>query len=186
MKDRIEKMLDRMVPPGLDWVAELKWLAGGLILCTVLSAILFISRCAAAVAALYEEVYRDGERVSELVEGRMMAPFSTVMQGAMAGFVFLWLVILALSVYHYLYYYQESKSIYLMRRLPGWFEIHRRSFALPAASIAASLLVVILLIPVYFGLYCLLTPGGHMEPGQWSEFWRSGAYLFGIWTGGGL
>lgn len=176
------KKLDRMVPPGLDWEAELKWLAGGLVLCAIVNLIIFLVKCSQAQDQLYD--YAMGERV--LRPDRVMAPFAELMQGTMVTFSFLTVIILILTVYHYLYYYQGSKSIYLMKRLPRRFEIHRRSFSLPLVSILVCLITVLLLIAIDYGFYYLITPKACLEPGQWSRFWESGVFLYRIWTGGGL
>ena len=73
-----------------------------------------------------------------------------------------------------------------MRRLPERTELHRRSLALPLAGIGICLITVFFLLLIYFGIYCLAAPEGHVMPDQWGWFWRTGAYLDRIWIGGGL
>lgn len=183
IKKKIGARLDRMVPPGFDWAAELKWLRIGLILCIALSVFLFFARYWNGVAQLYETDWASGEKV--LRANARLDSFSQVMSGTMVGFSFLTLVILLLTVYHYLYYYRDSKSIYVMKRLPKRFELHRRSISLPLASIAVCLCTVLLLIIIYYGLYHLMAPRGcEIWPGQWDSFWQMG--FRHIWEGDGI
>lgn len=117
-------------------------------------------------------------------EGDTLPSFSWVMEGVMAPFVYLMIILLLLSVLHYLYYYHESKSIYVMKRLPNRMEIHRRSFALPLTMLVVCLVTVLLLTVIYFGIYHLFVPDRCVEPGQWERFFREG--IFSMWRGDGL
>lgn len=177
--------LDRMVPPGFAWGTELKWLGTGLGLCVALNAILFFGRYWNDVEQMYVTDWSGGETKRVLRAGANLSSFSSVMRGTMVGFSLLMLVILLLTVYHYLYYYRDSKSIYVMKRLPNRFELHRRSLSLPLVSVGVCLLAVFLLIVIEFGLYYLMAPAGcEISPNQWASFWRMGIRL--VWEADGI
>ena len=74
------------------------------------------------------------------------------------GFLVFYLVMLGLIVYHYLYYYQGSKSIYLMRRLPDRWEMHRRNVTLPLVGIVLGVLTEMIVLLLYYGIYVMYTP----------------------------
>ena len=94
-------------------------------------------------------------------DGAVMQDFWKLMRedmDSLDGFLVFYLVMLGLIVYHYLYYYQGSKSIYLMRRLPNRWEMHRRNMALPFMAIVLGFLAEILVVLLYYGIYMTCTP----------------------------
>ena len=58
----------------------------------------------------------------------------------------------------YDYHKKSTKSIYLMRRLPDKWELHRRCWGRPVIHCILSLLAVAAMTLVYFLLYLTLTP----------------------------
>ena len=123
------------------------------------------------------------EYITAIEEGEIMSSFSWVMNGVMTPFAYLMTIILLLTIFHYLYYYHGSKSIYLMKRLPKRSELHRRSLMLPLTLVAACVVIVLLLTVVYYGWYFLWVPDRCIMPGQLSNFLREG--IFTMWRGGG-
>ena len=67
-------------------------------------------------------------------------------------------------VFHYLYHYQGSRSIYLMRRLPDRWELLRRCIALPLCGALAALLTGLLITLLWAGIYLLATPRELLSP----------------------
>ena len=94
-------------------------------------------------------------------EGVMMQDFWQLLHvdfDSLDGFLLFYMVMLGLMVYHYLYYYQDSKSIYLMRRLPDRWEMHRRNVVLPLAAIVIGFLTEMVVLLLYYGIYVICTP----------------------------
>ena len=81
-------------------------------------------------------------------------------------------LVLGFIVYHYLYYRQGSKSIYLMKRLPSKHELHKRAIALPMLAILGCLVAALIVMLLYFAIYMLATPKQCLLPNQWQKLWR--------------
>ncbi|MBR3769648.1 MAG: hypothetical protein IKL06_03855 [Lachnospiraceae bacterium] len=94
-------------------------------------------------------------------DGAMMQDFWNLVHedmDSLDGFLVFYLVMIGLMVYHYLYYYQGSKSIYLMQRLPDRWEIHRRNVTLPLVAIVLGVLTEIVVLLLYYAIYMMCTP----------------------------
>ena len=68
-------------------------------------------------------------------------------------------------------YFQDSKSIYTMRRLPSVWELHRRCLTLPVCGMVIGLGTAFVLILLYYNVYIGLTPEICLTPGQWQKIW---------------
>lgn len=179
-------VVSRIVPPGMNWESEVQWIRWGLICAVVFGMMVFLIRCTNAVSGLYEYrwvVTGDGNQYQStglvLKEGALMPPVSSILAGTRVGFALVGLILVILTVYHYRYYTQGSKSIYVMKRLPSRWELHRRSLTLPSIAIGIGLILMVVVAVMQFGLYLLMTPKGCLPEGQWSDLW--------MWMiGGGL
>jgi amino acid transporter len=100
-----------------------------------------------------------------------MTDFYAILGGALYGFLILALCMPALILYHYAYHYQGSKNIYLMRRLPNRWELHKRCVTLPLLAALICLLSVLVLLCIYLGIYMTATPRECLTPGQWQKIW---------------
>ena len=80
-------------------------------------------------------------------------PFDRHLRRALIPFALLagWMV--ALALVHLLSHYQESRSIYLMRRLPDRWELWRRCLTLPLTGLTIVLILTLGLSVLYFWLY---------------------------------
>ena len=107
-----------------------------------------------ALSQLYTTRY--GVRV--LRTSVMMAPVSELLHHRFAGLWGYALCCLGLAAAHYASFYRESKSIYVMKRLPRARELHIRALTLPVAALAAGILLVALLLGVYLLVYFCATP----------------------------
>ena len=101
-----------------------------------------------------------------------MIDFVTVLGDSMQGFFLYCFLMLAIVVWHYLYYHYETKSIYLMKRLPNRVEIHKRAWTLPMLGVAATLLAAFVMLVLYFEIYMIATPKQCITPEQWLKIWR--------------
>lgn len=146
--------LTRYAPAGFPLKQELNlflWGLGG----SLLYSTGFLFRYADAREALYE-MTNTGEKV--LIENAAMPGITILIRNAFAGFFILSLLALGAAIYHYLFHYHESKSIYLMKRLPNRWELYKRCFALPCLEILLSLLTALTLFLLYYGIYLCFTP----------------------------
>ena len=94
-------------------------------------------------------------------DGALMQDFWNLVHedmDSLDGFLVFYLVMIGLMVYYYLYYYQGSKSIYLMQRLPDRWEIHRRNVTLPLVAIVLGILTEIVVLLLYYAIYMMCTP----------------------------
>lgn len=144
-----------LFPPGYEWRGECVRVAVlyGL---AFLNSLFFFRTLREEYNGLFYYDGSSGERI--LRPGAKMMPYGEVLGWSLIGFVLLMVFALTIMVMHYLYYYQGSRSILLVRRLP------RRSFlwitcvAGPALFIAVSALTYGFLYLLYYGIYILVTP----------------------------
>ncbi len=156
----------RHLPPGIDWRRERKWLLWGGVAASGYSLGFLIAyrRC---YAQLF--LWDGGKKL--LDTSAVMPDFAQVLDGSLAGFLILALCMVALAAYHYAYHYQDGKSIYLMKRLPDGWELHRRCLTLPLLGAIASVCAALLLLLLYFAVYLVFTPKACLPPQQWQNLW---------------
>lgn len=159
--------LSRHAPLGVNVSSEWHGYVAGLVVAVCYSMI-FLIRYFNARANLYEWTLK-GE---QLIEGAIMPDFAELMDGMLLVFAAIALTMAGLAVYHYIYHYQDTKSIYVMRRLPSRWELHRRCLTLPVVGLLLCGAAVMLLILLYFWIYMGCTPEECLVPGQWGRFWR--------------
>ncbi len=159
--------LKRHVPPGFPVRRELTWIGVGLG-ASLLYSFRFLLTFFDSRSDLYETV--DKARV--LIAGAVMPDFADVLGSSLLGFVLVALCMPALILYHYAYHYQGGRSIYLMRRLPNRWELHRRCFTVPLLAAGASLLLWFVFLLLYYGIYMAGTPDACLAPGQWRKLWE--------------
>mgnify|MGYP000928879343 FL=1 len=159
--------LSRHVPPGFDLGYELRFFAAGMTLAASWS-LSFLYRFVSALWALYG--YRGTERY--LLPGAVMPDFHTLLGNALTGFLILAIWWIAAFVpAHYAHHVVGSKSIYLMRRLPNRWELHRRCWTLPLSVVLLCLIVAAILLLTYYGIYMAATPEECLTPHQWQKIW---------------
>ena len=161
MRRRWSDLVRSLTPPGYDASAELGWLAlGGMIA--------FIYSLCAFAGELGKQLRWLGRNPV----GWMMPYFAEILGGALWGFVILAVIALLLIPVHAGYWYQGSRSIYLMRRLPQKGELLRRTAGLPVLIAAAALAAALIALLMYFAIYCLATPDANQPDGQWAALMR--------------
>jgi len=166
MKTSFEDTLARHVPPGVDGKRELIWLAVGGALCLLYSLSFFI-----VYLDHYQALFVWDGTARILNTEAVMPDFIALLGNSLTGFLILALCLPALIFYHYAYHYRDSMSIYLMKRLPDRWELHRRCISLPFCGILACCGAAFILLLVYFGVYMLLTPSACLAPDQWQKIW---------------
>lgn len=148
--------IERYLPLGIDKEAEQTqyWLAivvGGLY-----SSISFLFWFTDGRQGLYE--WQSGK--ATLIENARMPSFSSLTDGCMLGFVLTVAVLIYQLINHYLYQYsnQGSKCIYLMKRIPNKWEMHKRSLTLPLIGMLNMFVIMGLLRAIYLAVYMFCTP----------------------------
>ena len=161
MRRRWSDLVRRLTPPGYDASVELGWLAlGGMIA--------FIYSLCAFAGELGKQLRWLGKNPGD----RMMPYFAEILGPSLWGFVILAVVALLLIPVHTGYWYQGSRRIYLMRRLPQKGELLRRTAGLPVLIAAAALAAALIALLMYFAIYCLATPDASQPDGQWAALMR--------------
>ena len=159
--------LSRYAPLGINVRSEWQGYVAGLAVAVVYSMI-YLLRYFNARENLYEWT-RKGR---ELIEGAVMPDFAELMDGTLLVFLAIALTMMGLAIYHYIYHRLDTKSYYVMRRLPSRWELHRRCLTLPVIGLlicgAAALIVTL----IYYWIYMGCTPEECLMPGQWGRFWR--------------
>ncbi len=158
--------LSRYAPPGLNLKPGRQVFITGAA-ASALGSLTFFARYFSARSTLYG--YDGAVRV--LLPDAVMPDFFPLLGNALYGFLILSLCMLGFIVYHYAYHRQGSRSIYLMRRLPNRFELHRRCLTLPLLAALLSLLFALLLILLCYAIYMLATPRECLTPHQWQRIW---------------
>lgn len=161
--------LSRYAPLGMSLKTELGLFCGGMSY-SIIHSLFFFVRYMDARSDLYDW-HLDK---CQLIPNAVMPDFVTLLGSAFYGFGILSLCMLCFAVYHYFYHYQESKSVYLMRRLPDKKEWHRRCLTLPIGAIIICVLTAFLLLVIFFAVYMICTPQECLTPGQWQKLWQRG------------
>lgn len=156
-------------PLGIEYGREMMafWIGVGI---SVLYSTGFLWEYRNARSLLFEWDYSMGQSV--MIQGVRMEYFANLIFGRFAGFLVMTGAMLVLMVYHYFYHYMDTKSIYLMKRLPNKRELLRRCLFAPVLGIGICVLCAVLLWGIYFWIYMTATPVECIPSGQWQEIWR--------------
>ncbi len=159
--------LEKHAPAGINLQMEQGIFKAGMIFSFLFSLIFFLRYNSAY------SVIRDWRKSNRVLQpgSIIFEDFNVILGSSLIGFLLLALCMLALIVYHYIYHWQGSKSIYLMKRLPNRWELHRRCLTLPVLAALLCLLAAGALLLIYYGFYMVLTPEEVLTPGQWQKIW---------------
>lgn len=146
--------LNRFVPLGLDGYNEGKWILSGMIVAGLAAIVNFANQYTDALSRLYH--YSVG--IKKLIPGAQMEAFTRLVMGCDVGFSLLCVAMVLLGVYHYSYHSKGSKAIYLMRRLPRYWELHLRCLGLPVAGAVGAMSMLGLLTMLFYLVYRFCTP----------------------------
>lgn len=165
MREKLKNFIEHSIPPGAVTAFIPRYLIIGYI-GSVLCSFTFWHKYFDKYWKLF---IREGELT--VLSGEMMTSFDRLYDGSMLGFLFCAIGCAAFIIHYYSYYRQGSKSIYLMKRLPNRFEMHRRALVLPILMCIAFLIMAFITTLIYFGLYLLITPNECLLPNQWQNLW---------------
>lgn len=151
---RIWKEPERYFPPGYEYRKE-RYAAGLLYVLGLALNLQFLGRLYEASASLY---YMDSTKGRMLREGVVAASWLQVL-GACPGFwIPFYLFLAATIILHYAYYRRETKSIYLMRRLPKGDVLWKSCFQAPLMGLGLGTAGILLLYLIYCAVYFLAMP----------------------------
>lgn len=154
-------------PPGMDKKRE-RGCYIFLLLLAVARSCYFFDKLRWELAKLYIEY--GGYR--EYRHDVMMVDFYRLLNGNFLLFGAVILYCVGTMVFRFWYYYQGSKSIYLMRRLPDRSVLIRSCVETPLKRILLSLVVVAGLLLIFYLVYWIATPEQYLQPDQWQKLWR--------------
>ena len=159
----LERRLSPLLPPWAGWKTQAaQWAAVSAVVFLVCGS-LFGEHFLRALRELY---YFSSYKT--LIPGRTVPPFPRLFHPT------LWVVPVAAALAlldalkHYLGYFQGSRSIYLMRRLPQRWELARRCLVFPLAGLSASLTAYALTALFCLIWYWVQTPAGCLPPDIWA------------------
>ena len=166
LKEKWRVWLERYSPPGFPAGTEWGIYGAGMGL-AVLFSFGFFARYEYALKLVKNEdaLYTSCQNGMELLF------WKDVLGSAMLGFYFVSALAVAYIIRRYLFYFQESKSIYTMRRLGRPFELHKRALVHPATMLLMSFLTAFVLWLVYFQIYKSCPPEQYVTPEQWLHLW---------------
>lgn len=151
---RLWTELQPCFPPGYDFVWERNTAAVLLALPVVLS-LPYFRKLRQAVEYLYY-MDRNGSRV---LRPDAAASSFLALAGEYGGLFAPYFLFLAIMIFfHYSYYHRETKSIYLMRRLPCRRVLVESCVRAPLLGMAVGILVEAMLGLLYYGSYLLVIP----------------------------
>ena len=150
----MNEFFKRNSPPGIDLKQEWRVFLIGNIVSVLISFFAFIDKYVDARNQLF--VYEIDKKM--LIEGAIIAPFSNLFSVYFSGFFLVACFLLGYVIHHYLYFRQDSMSIYLMKRLPDKRELHRRALTVPCLAVLATIGVALAAILFYFIIYILAKP----------------------------
>lgn len=163
MKPRHQWMARRL-PPGADAPKfETSLIVGAA--AALLFHLQFILRYLSARSNLYTYYAGDVKRLN----GTMMPAFREILGTSLYGCFVAALATIVVAIQLYATYFQGSKSIYTMRRLPDRWEMWRRVLTMPVLAAIGYLLLAYLLRCLDFTIYMLFTPDQCLPPYSWAE-----------------
>lgn len=165
MRSKLEP-LAHLFPMGWPWSNEVIGAACAVALSALVSFALFVYRFGSAVDDLYTYGLSTWER--ELIPGATVPPYPQVLGGSFLFFAATALTLALLPIAHFLFHRQESRSDYLMRRLPQRWELAKRCLGGSALLLAGTTLAAAVLFGLFFVCYLTFTPAGCLPPDVWA------------------
>lgn len=105
--------------------------------------------------------------------GFRLSGFGYYTRGSMFFFWVILLFAIAFGIANYMSFYRETKSIYVMKRIPDGGEMFRRCFAIPLMAVALALVIAIILLIIYSMVYRYVPPADRIDPVLFTDFLRA-------------
>ena len=161
-----ERLRGYLSPPGMSLSSEAGLFATGIGAAFVYN-LTYLSRYLEAYNALFETDTHT--RVRVLRDGAVMPPFYTLFDNAWAGFLLLAVLVFVFVPFHYSFYHRETKSIYVMKRLPNRYLLPTQCLSFSFLCAIISLLCAAAVLLVSFLIYWLATPDACLSGGFFSQ-----------------
>ncbi len=150
MKKQVLKIdWEKLYPPGYEWQTERGIFSGAIIGASMWGIIGFFSRYSHWLDQLKSDARGYIPEVMNFYE---------ILGNAFFCFPIIIAFMLAAIAMHYAHHHSGSKSIYLMRRLPSRWELHRRCLAGPIIFILIAIAVALVLFFIFYSVYMIFTP----------------------------
>lgn len=160
------RKLEQFAPPGYELKSELKYFLFFTTVYMIFSFSFFLHFHEA-----YELLFHFEEGVKILLPNALMPDFETLSRSALVSFRYNSAWILCAVWLRYRYFKTETKSVYVMLRLPKRTEYHMRCWVMPITLSLLSFLIMIMLKALYFTYYKNLVPLSAWPPGQSMNLW---------------
>lgn len=160
-------MIRKFFPPGarIEWEIPLYSLMFGFCIGGELSFfILFWNK--------HAELYDTHAGIRILHPGRLMPTLTSLVSGLLLWFWVLAFGCIGLAILHYASFYRESRSIYVMKRVPSRAELHVRCLTFPVLTIVIALIVSYVLFRICVWYYFRHTPEPCIPDHVIPSFWR--------------
>lgn len=167
MNMNLKQNITNYAPVGADIRSELAGYGIMLLFIFAISSS-FLFSYANALDNLYG--YHYGRRI--LLSDAMMPNINELMKHSFSGIWGLLVDCIVMVCSHYRSFYHDSKSIYVMKRIPHGSELHRRCLTLPLFGFLAGILFTAILIGIYVFAYYHMTPVQCLPEYTPLDLWR--------------
>ena len=146
--------LEEYFPPGYEHEKE-RTAAMVLLGTAGMLSLQYFMRLNDAVNSLY---YIDKNLGKTIKEGVAADPFLHLVWAYGGLFLPFFLFLVIMTVNHYAYYYRDTKSFYLMKRLPKRGVMMKSCVQAPLFGIMTGVALLVILCLIYYGAYLLAIP----------------------------
>ena len=149
----MSRKLKNWTPPGIDPQKELREHVTLLLLSVFCACTFFYSYYSA-----YQLLFPNINGKESLVPVGHVPPFWTLMRFPILGFLISAAIMAVRIIQHYASYRQGSRSIYLMRRLPDRWLIHRQCLTAPLLGLLTLGIGALVMVGLSYFVYIHFTP----------------------------
>jgi hypothetical protein len=161
------KRIEKYAPPGADVRRELIYYAVFGFIFIICFSIGFVFTYFSTLDSLY--MYDHGRRV--LIEGAEMEDINSLLRLKFAGFWGFAASCAVMAIAHYISFTNETRSIYVMKRLPDAKKLHMYCLTLPVLALLAGIVLTALLMHLYTQIYFHFTPAECMPEFSGLDIW---------------
>lgn len=164
-----KKRLDisRLFPLGVDYEQTLAYLILGLLVAACTSIVIY----SIAYQNASDHIYQYITYTRVVSPGAIMTDFRDLLGLSLTPYYMGAFVCLFQVFANYRYHTQDSKPIYLMRRLPRPSEYWVRLLGAPLGGAALCLALAFVTLVLFYLSYMAATPDACIAPGQWQKLW---------------
>lgn len=158
------KWLKKWFPPGLMVEGQLALIVALLCIVSGWSFLVFRENHWDDVL---KNCYVGFETWYHLAEEYEMPEFMPMLRNCFDILNYYLIAMVGLMLYNYRYHYNESKSVYLMKRLSNPWEFHRRCISVPLLGMVCGGILAVAMIGLFYIYYSTFVPPFDYEVGSW-------------------